>query len=257
MKERERNSILFPAVGVLVFLLLWELATKVFEVPTWFVPSPSKIITEGWKSRERVWLHTQATLTLTLGGFALSSAAGLGCAVVMHRYPVLRRMAEPFVILSQSVPTIAIAPLLILWLGFGILPKLVLIILVCFFPLLIAALDGFGQADREMIRYMRMIGASRRQIFMKLELPASLPQVFSGLKISATYSVMGAVIAEWLGSEKGVGIYMKMSSASFRADRTFVAIFIIVILSFSLFSLIQWLERRLTPWHRKVKGGQQ
>ncbi|WP_231891393.1 ABC transporter permease [Paenibacillus swuensis] len=237
------------AAGILGLLALWQAATVVFGIEAWLLPSPWQIGTEAWASRERVGEHAAATAVLAVGGFALSAALGVLFAFVLHLLPWLRRLAEPLLILSQSVPTIALAPLLILWLGFGVMPKLVLIVLVCFFPVLIAALGGFRHADRDMVRYMRMIGASRRQIFMKLELPGALPHLFSGLKIGATYSVMGAVIAEWLGAEKGIGVYMTLASASFRADRVFVAIGVIAALSLVLFAAMGALERWVTPWN--------
>lgn len=146
------------------------------------------------------------------------------------------------------MPSIALGPLLIIWFGFGLLPKIVLITLVCFFPVAVAAMGGLAQSDRVMLNYMKMAGASNWQIFTKLELPGSLPSLFSGLKISATYAVMGAVVAEWIGADKGIGYYMLLQKASYRTDRMFVAIVIIVLLSLVLFALIALLERWLVRW---------
>jgi ABC-type nitrate/sulfonate/bicarbonate transport system permease component len=169
----------------------------------------------------------------------------------LHVIPRFKAGFYPLLILSQNIPTIALAPLLMIWFGFGLLPKVIVITLVCFFPVAIATLDGFVQTDRTMLGYMRMIGAGRRQIFFKLELPNALPYLFSGLKISATYSVMGAVIAEWLGSDKGIGVYMLLSKNSFRTDRVFAAIAIIVGLSLLLFGFIAFLEKLVIRWNVK------
>jgi ABC-type nitrate/sulfonate/bicarbonate transport system permease component len=144
-----------------------------------------------------------------------------------------------------------LAPLLVIWFGFGLLPKIIVITLVCFFPVTIAALDGFKQTDRDLVHYFTMSGASKKQLFWKLEVPHSLPSIFSGLKIAATYSVMGAVISEWLGSKQGIGVYMTLASSSFRTDRVFVAIFAIMTLSLLFFFVIVLLERYFVKWQRK------
>ncbi|MFD2612341.1 ABC transporter permease [Paenibacillus gansuensis] len=251
-----RNRPLWSALaGIAAFLLIWQAATSVFAISEWLLPSPWQVAKEAFVSADRVWMHSQSTAMLAAGGFALSVAMGLLCAVLLHLFPLLRELAQPFLILSQSVPSIVLAPLLVLWLGFGIMPKLVIIVLVCFFPVLIAALGGFAQADRTMLQYLQMIGSSRLQIFRKLEFPGALPALFSGLRISATYSITGAVIAEWLGAEKGIGVYMTLASSSYRADRVFVAIGVIVALSLLLFGLVQVLERYLIPWNRKGGRG--
>jgi ABC-type nitrate/sulfonate/bicarbonate transport system permease component len=139
----------------------------------------------------------------------------------------------------------------VIWFGFGLLPKMIVITLVCFFPITVAALDGFKQTSNELKHYMIMAGASNKQLFWKLELPYALPSLFSGLKISATYSVMGAVISEWLGAKDGIGVYMTLASSSFRTDRVFVAIFAIVALSLLFFSIIVLIERWLVRWQLK------
>ena len=168
--------------------------------------------------------------------------------MVLHPIPLIKRALYPLIILTQNVPTIALLPLLMIWFGFGLLPKLMVITLVCFFPITVAMMDGFMQTDRTMIRYMRMAGASRSQLFWKLELPSSLPSLFSGLKIAATYSVMSSIVAEWMGADKGIGYYMNLQKAAYRTDRMFVAIMIIVLLSIAMFGLVKWIESRTIHW---------
>lgn len=155
----------------------------------------------------------------------------------------------PLLILSQNIPIIVLAPLLVIWFGFGMLPKLIVISLVCF-PVAVASLDGFRQTPYELKHYFKMMGAGKNQLFWKLELPHSIPFIFSGLKISATYSVMGAVISEWLGAKSGIGVYMTLASSAFRTDRVFVAIFIIMGMSL-IFGIITFLEKYLVSWKRK------
>ncbi len=236
-----------PFVAVLLFLAAWQIAASVFDIDKWILPSPSDIGKEAAGARS-VWAHSAATLKLTLVGFAVGTAFGLALSFVLHALPFLKSAVYPLLILSQNVPTIALAPLLMIWFGFGLLPKIIVITLVCFFPVAVAAMDGFMQTDRTMMNYMRMIGASKRKIFWKLELPHALPAIFSGMKIAATYSVMGAVIAEWIGTDKGIGYYMMLQKSAFRTDRVFVAIFVIIALSLALFTCIALLEKWLVRW---------
>lgn len=234
------------AIFFLLFvLIIWEMLVNVTKTPTWLLPAPSIIFLEGVKSFSQYSSDVLSTIQLTLLGFIIGSLTGFILAVVLHIFHGLRQMVYPFLILSQNIPIIVLAPLLVIWFGFGILPKLIVIGLVCFFPVVVAALDGFKNTPSELKYYMEMVGATQTQVFWKLELPHSLPSLFSGLKISATYSVMGAVISEWLGAKQGIGVYMTMASASFRTDRVFVAIFIIMILSLAFFGIIRMFEKIL------------
>ncbi|MDD9267981.1 ABC transporter permease [Paenibacillus sp. GCM10023248] len=240
-----------PVVVVILLLLIWQLAVTWGGTASWLLPSPLKIWRDGTTDMARVWMHTWATVRLMLIGFLVGSLGGIAAASILHRVPFLKAGLYPLLILSQNVPVIALGPLLIILFGFGILPKIILISLVCFFPVTMSTLDGFMQTDRNMYNYMQMIGAGKRQIFYKLELPHAMPFVFTGLKISATYSVMGAVIAEWLGGGVGLGYYMILQKSAFRADREFVAILIIVILSLLFFWLIAGLEKLVIRWNAK------
>ncbi|AOZ92502.1 ABC transporter permease [Paenibacillus crassostreae] len=237
-----------PFVAVLFLLTIWQLCTTFFDIEQWILPSPYAIAQEASSQSVGLWKHTLATIQLTVVGFIIGTLVGLLIAIVLHMTPFLKSALYPLLILSQNVPTIALAPLLMIWFGFGLLPKIIVITLVCFFPVSLAMMGGLKQTDSTMLSYMRMIGANKRQIFVKLELPHSLPSLFSGIKIAATYSVMGAVIAEWIGSDKGIGYYMMLQKASYRTDRMFVAIAIIVVLSLIMFSLIALLEKWTVRW---------
>uniref|UniRef100_UPI0006D5428C ABC transporter permease n=1 Tax=Paenibacillus dakarensis TaxID=1527293 RepID=UPI0006D5428C len=229
----------------------WQLAVSWFHVEEWILPPPSNIAKEAAASSKGLLDHTAATLQLTLLGFAIGTAIGLIIALMLHLVPWLKKALYPLLVMSQNVPTIALAPLLMIWFGFGILPKIIVITLVCFFPVAVAAMDGLARTDRTMLNYMQMAGASKWQTFSKLELPHALPSIFSGVRIAATYSVMGAVIGEWIGSEKGIGYYMMMQKSAYRTDRVFVAIFIIVLLSLFMVALVTLLERQLIRWNPK------
>ncbi|GAA0969444.1 ABC transporter permease [Acrocarpospora macrocephala] len=234
-----------PLVAVVLILTAWQLFTVLSGIDRWLLPSPADIVAAGGADRLSLAGHTLATVRLTLLGFAAGVATGLLVAVVLHVVPVVRAAVYPLLVVSQNIPTIALAPLLVVWLGFGVLPKVIVIVLVCFFPVAVATLDGLARTDPVTANYLRMSGANRRQLFTKLEFPNALPAVFSGLKIAATYSVFGAIISEWLGSDQGIGRYMIIQKSAFRADRMFVSIAIVVLVSLLIFGAVVLLERIL------------
>ncbi|WP_064091856.1 ABC transporter permease [Rossellomorea aquimaris] len=239
-----------PLLVLILLFIIWEITTRVLDIPSWLMPSPSEIWLEGVTSWASFTKHLSSTALLTVGGFMIGCSIGIGTAVGLHLLPRVREAIYPLMILSQNIPIIVLAPLLVIWFGFGLLPKMIVITLICFFPVAVSALDGFKQTNEEYIHYMKMAGATKGQLFRKVEWPHALPAIFSGLKISATYSVMGAVISEWLGAQKGIGVYMTLASSSFRTDRVFVSIFIIMLLSLLFFGSIVVLEKVFVK-HRK------
>lgn len=252
--NKKKSSGWWPsAAAAFLFLLLWQAATLLLTIPDWMLPSPLAILQEGIASFPRLWFHTKFTIQLTILGFALGVGTGFSLAIILHFFPFVRTALYPFLILSQNIPIIALAPLLMLWFGYGLLPKLLMIVIVCFFPLTLSMLNGFAQTDAAMYNYMQMSGANRWQLFWKLELPYTVPFVFSGLKIASTYGVMAAFIAEWLGSNQGIGAYMIIAKSAFRADRVFLGISVIVCLSMLLFGIIALLEKRFMRWNRVPK----
>jgi ABC-type nitrate/sulfonate/bicarbonate transport system permease component len=236
-------------VGVLIlFFAIWEAVGRWGNIPAWLLPTPSRIVNAAMEVKSTFSEHLLSTLQLTFTGFLLGITFGLMIAIILHLLPGVREAVYPLLILSQNVPIIVLAPLLVIWFGFGILPKLIVITLVCFFPVAVATLDGFQQTAPELRLYMAMAGASKWQTFWKLEFPYALPSIFSGLKISATYSVMGAVISEWLGAKAGIGVFMTLASSSFRTDRVFVAIMAIMLFSLLFFWSIVLLEKLVVRW---------
>jgi len=243
-----------PFVVLLLLFFLWEALVKQLDVEEWLLPAPSTIFVEAYQGWHNYFPDLLSTVTIAVEGFAVSAAIGLIVAILLQLVPWIRDAVYPLLILSQNVPIIVLAPLLVIWFGFGLMPKLIVITLICFFPITVAALDGFKQVPLSHRHYMLMAGASKYQLFWKLEWPYALPSIFSGLKISATYSVMGAVISEWLGAEKGIGVYMTLASSSFRTDKVFVAIFSIMFLSLLFFAMIIALEKYIIRW--QGKGGE-
>lgn len=240
-----------PLAAILLFIVIWQVATRVFTVEEWLLPAPTDILSEAQHTWGEFLFHFVATVKLTIVGFIIGISVGLAVAILLHMLPKVRETFYPFLILSQNIPIIVLAPLLVIWFGFGSLPKLIIITLSCFFPIAVSALGGFQQTSRELVHYMKMMGATKRQLFWKLEFPHALPSIFSGLKISATYSVMAAVISEWLGAQEGIGVFMTLATSSFRTSRVFVAIIVVMVLSLTFFGLIVLLEKLVLKWNKK------
>ena len=238
-----------PLLLIVLLFVVWQLGTWLTGVPKWLLPSPLQVIVAGIEARELLGPHTWQTLKETWLGLGLSLVVGLSLALAIDFSAVLRRTLYPVLVASQTVPILALAPLLIIWFGYGILPKVIVVALVCFFPIVVSTADGLRVADPDLIHLLRAMGASRRQIFTKVRFPAALPSFFSGLKIAITYSVVGAVIGEWVGASQGLGIFMIRSSKNFLTDRVFAAIAITSLLSILMFGAVLLLERWLLPWY--------
>lgn len=239
----------FPAVTfLLVCLVVWQIAVDFFQVPLWLFPSPAAIAKAFWHTRALIWAHALTTILETTAGFMLAIILSLAAGVVMVLSPLAKRLFYPLLIVSQTIPLIAVAPLLILWLGYGLLPKIVTVILVCFFPVTVSLIEGLELSDGDLLNLLKSMGATPWQILYMIRWPNALPSFFAGLKIAATYSVMGAVIGEWLGASSGLGVYLTRSSHSFRTDQVFAAILAITVLSLGYFLLIAGLRRLALPW---------
>jgi ABC-type nitrate/sulfonate/bicarbonate transport system permease component len=245
------SGIALPGIVLLSFLFLWELAVIASNVEKWILPRPTHIFITLAEMRGTIGGHILQTLSEAVLGLLIAVTAGVLIAILIDLSDWVRKAVKPLLVLSQTIPIIALAPLLIIWFGFGIFPKVIVVALVCFFPIAINLSDGFRLVDRDMVKLMRTLGASRRQMFLKLKLPAATPFFFSGLKIAGTYSVMGAVIGEWLGASKGLGILLTRSSQSFLTDKVFATIVLIVGLSLIIFALIEILARIMMPWKYK------
>ncbi len=236
-------------VTFLLLLGLWELVVRAFQVRSFILPAPSLIGKTIYRTLPLLGKHSLHTITEALIGFSLAIAAGILLAVLMGLVPFIKRTLYPLTVISQTVPIMAIAPLLIIWFGYGMLPKVIVVALVCFFPITVSLVEGLDNTDNDMIKLLLAMGASQWQIFKKVKFPGAMPAFFSGMKISATYSVMGAVIGEWLGASKGLGVFMTRSMKSFLTEQVFASIIVITLLSLILFALIEILGRVLMPWY--------
>jgi ABC-type nitrate/sulfonate/bicarbonate transport system permease component len=243
-----------PAILVALFLAAWELYARVSGVSPFVLPAPSDILGSLWTFRDQAARHAIPTIVETLAGFAVSIGAAVGAAVAMDRLPIVRRAVAPLMIGSQTIPIVAIAPLIVVWFGFGLAPKILVVVLVTFFPITVSLLDGFASTPAEATDLMRSFGASGGQTFRKLRWPSGLPALFTGLRISATYAVIAAVIAEYVGATEGLGIWMVLSQRSFRTDLVFAAILLTAVLSIALFALVVAVERAVIPWYSASRG---
>jgi len=243
-----------PLAVVLVLIGLWELAARwdviadALSIEPFLVPAPSDVAESLWRDRELLAENAWVTVQEVLLGFAIAAVAGFAAAIVLHLSDTLRRAFYPLLMASQTVPVIAIAPILVVWLGFGIGPKLAIIALVCFFPITVNTLDGLRSVDPELPRMMRTLDASRTMILRRVEIPSALPFLFSGAKIAAVISVIGAVFGEWSGADEGLGHLILVAQGQVQTARVFAAVFVLSALAIALFGLLALLERRVAWW---------
>lgn len=230
------------------FLLFWQWAVQMFSIPKYILPSPVDIGRAFQESFHLLVLHAKVTLFEAMIGFGVAILLAIVLALTMDSITWVKKAIYPLLITSQTIPIISVAPLFIIWFGYGLLPKVVVVTLVCFFPVVISLLDGLSGVDDELINLMKVMKATNWQIFKIVKLPGALPSFFSGLKISAAYSVMGAVIGEWLGASKGIGVFMTRAQHAFSLDKVFAAILIITVLSMVIFGIVKVFERLFMPW---------
>ena len=246
-----------PFVLVAVLLVAWELYARGSNLSAFVLPAPSQVVVALWENRGEALRHAVPTIVETAVGFGVSIVFAIGAAVLMDRVAIIRRAVEPLLVGSQTIPIVAIAPLIIVWFGFGLLPKILVVVLVTFFPITVALLGGFSSTEAAATELMRSFGASSGQTFRKLRWPSGLPGLFTGLRISATYAVVAAVIAEYVGATDGLGIWMQLSQRSFRTDLVFAAILLTAALSVGLYGVVVAAERAFIPWYAASRRARQ
>lgn len=246
--RRLLGEALIPAATLLAALAAWEVATRAFRIPRFIMPAPSAILGEGWEWRYRFIGHTWVTLYETLGGFALSMVVGVPLAVLIVYSPVLRAAIYPLVILAQSVPKIAIAPVLLLVLGYGEMPKMVVAFLVAFFPVVVDTATGLAATPPELLDLSRSYRASAFKTFLKVRLPMALPFIFAGAKVAITLSVIGAVVGEFVGSDRGLGYVILSSTSYWKTEVAFSAMILLSLMAIVLFAAVSLVERVVCPW---------
>ena len=247
-KFRSITGKLHSVTALALVLILWQIVSALGLVPRFMLPSPVDVILAVIEDFGLLMMHARITLTEAFLGLGFGILVGFLFALVMDFFEGVRRSLYPLLVVTQTVPTVAIAPLLVLWFGYGILPKVVLIVLTTFFPIAVGLSDGFRSVDPDAVNLMRSMGANRWQIFRHIKLPGAINAFFAALKISASYSIVGAVISEWLGGFSGLGVYMTRVIKSYSYDKMFAVIFLISLISLILMGGVKLLHRRMTPW---------
>ena len=252
LKKRLQNIInklyFLSALGGI--LLIWQLLSSSSLIPPFLLPSPTQVIQALILDFPLLMEHSKITLVEGLLGLFIGIGIGFCPAVFMDHFHKLYQALYPVMIITQTIPTIAIAPLLVLWLGYDMAPKITLIVIVTFFPIAVGLLEGFQSVDADALNLLRSMGANHMQIFWHLKLPGALGRFFAGLKISVSYSIVGAVISDWLGVYGGLGFYMKIVRKSYAFDKMFAVIFLISVLSLFLMYGVKKLEKICMPWNQ-------
>lgn len=251
MQAPARRNIAAHATTPLIYLVLlvaWEAGVRAFKIPGWMLPAPTAIAAAARDWAPDLVHHSLVTLTESVLGFFVALAVSLPLAILIAFTVTLRRLLYPILLGLQSVPKVALAPLVILWLGIGSLPKVVIVILVCFFPILVNVVAGFEAVPKPMLDLMHSLRASEPMIFRRLRIPVALPHLFTGCKIAITFAVIGAVISEFVAAQDGLGYLILTSSAQSQTPLAFAAIILLTFISIVLFYAVEFAERRFVTW---------
>jgi len=253
MSERKRLQLPYGMIAMLAVLLLWQVAVAALHVPAFLLPSPLAVANSAMAN----WwlLASQGCITIAeiMLGFALSLVIGVPLALLLSTSRTIEQATSPLIVGTQAIPKIAIAPLLLAWFGFGLGPKVAIVALVAFFPIIVNTTAGLKSLSAESLYLARSMGATRLQVFSKFQVPNALPEIFAGMKVAIILSVIGAVVAEFVGADGGLGYVIMMANADFEMARQFAAIALLFAIGTILFALVQWLERICLPWHISVR----
>jgi ABC-type nitrate/sulfonate/bicarbonate transport system permease component len=242
------------AVGVFVVsVVAWEATVRIAALPPFVLPAPTAIAARFWADGALLRQHTLVTLQEIAVGYVVAVVAGAGIALLIVRFRTVERIVYPYIVASQTVPKIAVAPLLIIWLGAGMLPKVLIVAVTAFFPVTVNTVAGLRAAEENYLNLLRSVAATEAQVFLHLRLPYALPFVFAGLKLATTLSVLGAIVAEFMGASEGLGYLILSSTFNFEVARVFVALIVLVVIGVLFFGAISWLERRLS-WKHEARA---
>jgi ABC-type nitrate/sulfonate/bicarbonate transport system permease component len=247
-------SRVWPALlGVAAIVGLWQVLVSLLKIDPTVLPSPSRVVVQGWDNRGQLWLNMIPTIKETLIGIVVAFVVSALLATVIDLSKIARRVLYPLLVASQSIPVIVIAPLFIIWFGFGLLPKILVIILVTFFPMTVALLEGFNSTEPEASRLIRSMGGGRLKEFWKLRVPTALPFFFTGLRVSVSFAVVAAIFGEWVGAVNGLGIYMSLEKNALRTDLVLAAVIITALISVILYGLTFVIQNAVMPWYRRSR----
>jgi NitT/TauT family transport system permease protein len=238
-----------PLWMLVLLVIFWDLGIRLFHIKPYLVPTPWSVAQQLVNEWPMLWRETLPTLYATLGGFAASAIVGVAAAMWISYSRLVESFVYPLLVFSQSVPKVAIAPLFVVWFGFGILPKVIVAFLLGFFPVVVATVQGFKSVESDVIDLARSMGANPWKVFIKFRLPTALPSIFSGLKVSVTLAVVGAVVGEFVGSNSGIGYVLQKANGTFDLPLMFAGLVILSMVGVLLFLAIELIERALMPWH--------
>ena len=253
--QRALRALAPPLLLLVALVALWQWYAGQPNIDPQLLPTPAAIWTALLTERDLLWHHTLVTLRETLVGFGAALGAGIALATVIDFSSWLRRAIYPLLVASQTIPIIAIAPIVVLWFGYGLPSKALVIALICFFPIVVALADGLRSADPELLKLYRTFGAGRLRLFWLVKLPGALPALFSGIRIAITYSIIGAIFAEYVGSSEGLGFFLQLEQHAFATAAEMATILVMALLSIALFLLVAVIERQALPWY--YTGGRQ
>lgn len=238
------------AFSVMSVLVIWQVCGFLNLLPQYILPSPLEIIQSVVRDSAYLMYHGQFTLLVACLGLLLGIMIAVVLALIMDSIPLFRKVIYPLLVITQTIPTIALAPILVLWLGYGMLPKIVLIVLTTTFPIIISILDGFRNADKDTLMLFKLMRANQKQLLWHFKIPNTLPYFFAGLRVSVSYAFIAAVVSEWLGGFEGLGVYMIRAKKLFQYDTMFAIIMIVSVISLLSMKLVEKLEKNVIKWRQ-------
>jgi NitT/TauT family transport system permease protein len=251
--ERSSNLVV-PTLAIVAVLVVWAVIVKTFEIPDYLLPAPQDVAACIVKEWSLLWKHGAYTLMSVLTGFAAGAAIGVPLAFGIVLSRGMERIAMPFLVMSQTIPKVAIAPILVVWLGFGILPKIAIVFLISFFPIVVSTVVGLKSVETDMIDLVRSMGARTGKIMLRVRGPSALPQMFAGFKIAVCLAVVGAIVGEFVGSDRGLGYLLLTSTGTLDGTLVWSALFVLIAMGIALFTIVSKLERLAIPWHVSVRA---
>ena len=252
-RHRINRKTIYPAAALILLLILWEVLVRVLSVPSYVLPKPTSVLAALWNDCETLMSHSTVTVMEALGGMGISLVCAILLEILMDVNTTIKSIVYPILIVTQTVPMIVLSPILILYLGFGIAPKILTVVLMCFFPIVVSFADGMGQVDPAYANLVRSYGGTKLQAYTQVKIPYSMPSLLSGLKVAATYSISGAVVGEWIASQSGLGYYLLRVKNSYALDKMFACVIVIILLSLLMNGLIYLLRRLFLPYLNKKK----
>ena len=251
MRKIRENKYILPILLIILIILVWEFGVNITSTPVYILPSPSDIGQAFISDFARLINESLVTLSETVIGMSIAVLLGMAVAFIMDKFGLFKNTVYPLLVVSQAIPVIVLAPLFIIYLGFGMAPKILTVVLMCFFPIAVTFADGLAKVDQRLVNLAKSYGAGSLRIYGVIKIPATSSSLFSGMKIAATYSVTGAVVGEWLASNSGLGYYMLITKNGYMLDKMFASIFAVVVLSLMMNGLVRLIKYILLPSLRK------